>query len=70
MLMKYMVTYKECGFHGAKVDYVNSVQDAVCAANSQHEWFGYTPEAIYEYDPTTKKYDKLYGKFNAKRKEA
>ena len=63
MMCKYMVAYKECGFAGAEVDYVFTKEEAISTAEKKHNLFGFTPEALYEYNPGTKCYDKRIGTF-------
>lgn len=65
MLCKYMVTYKEPFFNGGN-DYAHTMQEAVATAQRKHNTWGLTPEAIYEYNPETDRYDRLVGTFKPK----
>lgn len=66
-MLQYMIVYKN-GFNGSCAYYKTHTE--AIQAGLRARVTGLIPEAIYQYNHDTDKYDKLIGKFNVGTKEA
>ena len=65
-MMKYMLTFSN-SFNGG-CEYFKTHTEAVRRAMQAHK-FGFIPESVYKYNPTTDKYDIPVGRFTVTTKE-